>query len=247
MKRFDPIRKGAAVALVAAIVILARPGGSPLRAADVEFGSAIRPILSENCFHCHGPDAAERKAKLRLDQRDEATDWEELVRRIASSDPDEVMPPPDSGKKLSAEEVATLQEWIAEGAGYDAHWSFLPIRKYDPPAMDDPKLTEIDRFIVAALNKRGLSLSKPVSRLQLIRRATFDLTGLPPKWSDVEAFAVDSSRTRLRRRSIDYWIHRSTANAGGGIGWTLPGMPTRTEAARSGSRVSPFPTRIGTM
>ncbi|MFT5489798.1 MAG: hypothetical protein ACI8V5_000137, partial [Limisphaerales bacterium] len=236
MNRFDHHRKSAVLMLVVAIGLMALSGSSLLRAGEVEFSSEVRPILSENCFQCHGPDAGERKAKLRLDARDDAMDWDELAKRVASSDPDEVMPPPDSGKKLSAGEITTLRKWIAEGAGYDAHWSFLPIRKFDPPTTDDPKHTEIDRFIVAALNERGLSLSKPVSRVQLIRRATFDLTGLPPKWSDVEAFVGDSSPDAFAKavdRLLDspeygerwgrHWLdlaRYADTHGGGAIGFT---------------------------
>jgi cytochrome c553 len=236
MNRFDHHRKSAVLMLVVAIGLMALSGSSLLRAGEVEFSSEVRPILSENCFQCHGPDAGERKAKLRLDARDDAMDWDELAKRVASSDPDEVMPPPDSGKKLSAGEITTLRKWIAEGAGYDAHWSFLPIRKFDPPTTDDPKHTEIDRFIVAALNERGLSLSKPVSQLQLIRRATFDLTGLPPKWSDVEAFVGASSPDAFAKavdRLLDspeygerwgrHWLdlaRYADTHGGGAIGFT---------------------------
>ncbi len=166
--------------------------GAADASAAVVFSKDVRPILSENCFQCHGPDEKERKAKLRLDLKGEI-DWREFVARIESTDPDAQMPPPETGKELKPAQIATLREWIAAGAEYETHWAFQPIRETRPPAADDPWLTKIDRFIVAGLRKKGLSLSAPVSRIKLIRRATFDLTGLPPKWADVEAFVNDSA------------------------------------------------------
>ncbi len=180
-----------------------------LHAEPVDFSREVLPILSENCFHCHGPDAKKRKADLRLDTAEGATlDLGDgyaalipgkpqdsiLVNRIESRDPDEIMPPHDSGKALSASQRLTLRHWIADGAKYEAHWAFQPIQNSEPPSLKgNQNLTNIDRFIVAALKKRGLSLSEPISKNQLIRRATFDLTGLPPTWSDVENFVSDSS------------------------------------------------------
>lgn len=182
--------------LLMAALGLVFPAERPLlRAAAVEFSRDVRPILAENCFRCHGPDEGMREAELRLDRNTGTTDWTAVIKRVASLDPDEMMPPPESGKKLKPREIETLQNWIADGAKYQTHWAFEPVGDYEPPKRDDPRLTEIDRFIVAALDSRGLALSPPVSRAQLIRRATFDLTGLPPKWSDVEAFVNDPSPT----------------------------------------------------
>ncbi len=159
----------------------------------VEFSRDVQPILAENCLHCHGPDAAERKADLRLDTADGAAEVleTELITRVGSNDPDTVMPPPDSGKQLTATEIEMLRKWIENGAEYEAHWAFRPIQTFSAPATDVSTLSEIDRFIVASLKERGLTLSPPTSRRKLIRRATFDLTGLPPSWADVEAFDND--------------------------------------------------------
>ena len=176
--------------------------------APVDFQREVLPVLSENCFHCHGPDGNKRKADLRLDTFAGATaDLGEgyaalvpgdprksvLLERIESHDADEVMPPSDSGKNLSAAQKATLRRWIADGAKYEAHWAFQPIENAEPPVVraDASGLTEIDRFIVAGLEKRELTFSPKISRTQLIRRATFDLTGLPPEWSEVETFVHD--------------------------------------------------------
>ncbi len=163
------------------------------RAAEVDFARQVLPILSENCYQCHGPDAKERKADLRLDRRQDSTDWDEVLEKVATSDADELMPPPETGKRLKADQIATLRKWIESGVKYEEHWAFQPIRKQTPPSIGGPGLSEIDRFIIASLREKGLSLSKPATRAQLIRRATFDLTGLPPKWEDVDAFVKDKS------------------------------------------------------
>jgi len=170
-----------------------------LRAADVDFARQVLPILSENCFQCHGPDAKERKADLRLDRQQDSTNWDEVMRKVTSSDPDKLMPPPETGKRLNSEQIATLRKWIASGSKYEEHWAFQPIRKQKPPGVDDSGVTEIDRFIMAAMREKGLSLSESATRERLIRRATIDLTGLPPRWEEVEAFVKDESPDAFAR------------------------------------------------
>lgn len=176
-------------------------------ARDIDFGQEILPILSENCFHCHGPDANDRKADLRLDTEEGAhrdlggyaalvpgkPNESELIHRILAPDANDVMPPPDSGKELSNDQIEALQEWVLAGGNYEAHWAFEPIAQVSPPETKHAELSDIDQFIVARLEDKGLTLSDPLSKAQLIRRATFDLTGLPPRWEDVEAFLNDSS------------------------------------------------------
>ncbi|MDF1859150.1 MAG: PSD1 and planctomycete cytochrome C domain-containing protein [Verrucomicrobiales bacterium] len=176
--------------------------------APVDFRREILPILSESCFHCHGPDGKERKADLRLDTLEGATadlgeghsalvpgapEKSTLLARIESHDAEEVMPPSDSGKTLTNAQKQTLRRWISEGAEYRAHWAFEEVLDVEPPVLEveDSNLRDIDRFVVAALQERGLALSPKVSRAQLIRRATFDLAGLPPQWSEVEQFVND--------------------------------------------------------
>jgi len=154
--------------------------------AAVDFQRQVLPILSENCFQCHGPDQGDRKADLRLDVAAGEKDWDLLLRKISSPDADERMPPAESGKKLASADIETLTRWIKDGAKYAAHWAFQPLRR-------TPADANIDDFISAGLRKKGLSLSKPISREKLIRRATFDLIGLPPKWADVKAFVDDRS------------------------------------------------------
>lgn len=168
----------------------------------IGFNEHIRPILASHCLECHGPDANNREADLRLDLEKEAKQQaitprkpqeSELYRRITANDPDLVMPPAETGKRLTAKEIATLKQWIVEGAIYEGHWAFQPIRTATPPQTGETRMTEIDRFLVAALNEKNLSYSKPVNRRQWIRRATFDLIGLPPSWAEVQAFVSDTS------------------------------------------------------
>ncbi len=160
---------------------------------EVSFNNDILPILSENCFECHGPDKAARKAKLRLDRKGGDKDWSALVKRINSRDPEEQMPPPKTGKKLKPKQIEMLRGWVESGSKYEQHWAFQPIHDPEPPPTKETGLTAIDRFIASKLEAFGLQLSGPVSRAKLIRRATFDLTGLPPAWNEVEAFVKDSS------------------------------------------------------
>jgi hypothetical protein len=166
-------------------------------AAVIEFNRDIRPILSERCFSCHGPDAAQRQAGLRFDLPDGAKAvGDEILRRVASSDPLERMPPPSSGKaKLSAHEIDLLRAWIARGAPWQPFWSFIPPRRPDPPAVKDQAWVKnpIDRFILARLEREGLKPSAETDRRLLIRRVSLDLTGLPPTPTEVQAFLADSS------------------------------------------------------
>ena len=176
----------------------------PAAAGDkVDFQRQIRPLLADKCFACHGRDAAHREGSLRLDERAAALkggdseqpaivpgqpDKSELVRRILSADDAERMPPPDSKKSLSAAERELLKRWVAEGAGYEAHWAFTaPVRPPVPQVKDAawPK-NDIDRFILARLEKEGLAPSPPADPATLLRRLTLDLIGLPPTIEDLD-------------------------------------------------------------
>ena len=178
--------------------------------APVEFNTDIRPLLSDNCFACHGPDEEGRKSGLRLDIREHALrpaksgqvavvpgqpDDSELVRRIFSTDPDERMPPPSSNKQLDAAQKKRLKRWIAEGAEYQPHWAFIFPKKSPPPAVEQKAWARnpIDRFILSRLEKAGLSPAAEAGRATLIRRATLDLTGLPPTPSQVDTFLNDEA------------------------------------------------------
>ena len=176
--------------------------GGNCAAVDVSFGKQIRPILAEHCLNCHGPDEQRREGGLRLDQEASSKksaivpsqpDQSELIKRITSTDPDQRMPPAETGKSLTETEIQLLRRWVSEGAKFEDHWAFEPIQKPSVPATKSAASTDIDRFIVAAQEERGLQLSPRLSREQLIRRATFDLTGLPPTWNEVQAFVQDST------------------------------------------------------
>jgi mono/diheme cytochrome c family protein len=180
----------------------------PKTRAALRYNRDIRPILAENCFACHGPDSAARKAGLRLDRADAATtlrngraaivkgkpQTSELVRRIQGKGP--LMPPVSSHKKLTAQEIALLTRWIAEGAEYEPHWAFVPL----PPRIALPSVQNtawpgnaIDRFVLARLEREKLRPSPPATRADWLRRVTFDLTGLPPTITDADAFLSDKS------------------------------------------------------
>jgi len=171
----------------------------------IEFNRDIRPILAENCFACHGPDSAARKAELRLDQRQVAVEMaaivpgdansSELIRRVFSADAAELMPPPMTKKHLTAEQKELLRQWIAAGAQYQAHWSLIaPVRPTPPQVKNEAWVRNtIDRFVLARLEERGLTPAPEADRRTLARRLSLDLTGLPPAPADVEVFVNDPS------------------------------------------------------
>ncbi|MFT5124776.1 MAG: hypothetical protein ACI97B_003414 [Verrucomicrobiales bacterium] len=191
--------------------------GEPLR-----FNQDIRPILSDHCFACHGFDAKKRKADLRLDVAESAFADHDGVRaivpgkveesalweRIQSSDDDDIMPPPDFHKPLSPTEKATLKQWIGEGAPYEAHWAFVKPRKADVPQRPGV-IHSIDAFLQARLEREGLAPAPPADRETLIRRATLDLTGLPPTLAEIDAFLADT-RPDAWSRLIDELMTRPT-------------------------------------
>jgi hypothetical protein len=191
---------------ISLIVILV---GSRATAADdaklVEFNREIRPILADVCYHCHGPDKGQRKANLRFDQEESAKakviipgkpEKSELVRRISSTDPTVQMPPPNSGRKLTPEQRDTLRRWVEQGAKWQKHWAFIPPARPALPGIQNANFkiqNEVDHFILARLEKEGLSPSPEASKSTLIRRVTLDLTGLPPTPEEVDAFLKDQS------------------------------------------------------
>ena len=179
-------------------------------APAVDFNRDIRPILSDNCFACHGPDEQKRKGNLRLDLRDAAIkpaksgavalvpgqpDQSELVKRITSADPDERMPPPDSKKHLKPEQIELLKRWVAQGGDYKQHWAFVAPTRPELPSVTDAKWVRnpIDHFILARLEREGLTPSPEADKVTLLRRLHLDLTGLPPTIEEVDAFLNDSS------------------------------------------------------
>ena len=176
-------------------------------AEGVNFNRDIRPILSDKCFACHGLDKLARKADLRLDRRESAIETKAIspgepekssvIERIFSSDDEIVMPPRKSNKPLTDEQKALIRRWIAEGAEYHPHWSLIPV----PKQVDVPKLTEraswarnpIDAFVMSRLQQEGLLPAAEASREAWLRRASFDLTGLPPLLADLDKFLQDTS------------------------------------------------------
>jgi len=198
-------------AVWAATGSVAAPADSPAR---ISFNRDIRPILSDNCFACHGPDSGNRQAGLRLDVAEQATseldsgaraivpehvDASELVARIIATDPDTVMPPPEAKiGRLTVEQVDLLKRWIAEGAPYEPHWAFVPVAKPEipesAPSGNEPhRAHPIDRIVRARLDRLGIKPQPEADKTTLIRRAAFDITGLPPSPAEVAAFVADTS------------------------------------------------------
>lgn len=179
----------------------------------LEFNRDIRPILSDRCFKCHGPDKNARKANLRLDRAEDAyapskksdgspivpgkPDLSLVCQHIFATDPDEIMPPPDSNLTLSAAEKEKIRLWIAQGAKYQPHWAFIPLpNKVEVPAVKNKKWAhnDLDHFILARLEQEGIKPSPEASKTRWLRRVTYDLTGLPPKPEEVDAFLADKSK-----------------------------------------------------
>ncbi|MEZ6063943.1 MAG: PSD1 and planctomycete cytochrome C domain-containing protein [Planctomycetaceae bacterium] len=179
--------------------------------APVDFLRTVQPILSRNCYACHGPDRDTREGDLRLDMADAAYESKaivpgqpqqsELIARITSTDADHRMPPADSGKVLTDAQVELLRRWISEGAKYDTHWSFRPVTKPDLPQVSDSSwiTNEVDAFILAELDRHGLTPMPEADRETLIRRVSLDLTGLPPSIDDVDRYLSDTSDDAFKK------------------------------------------------
>ncbi|MDF1737563.1 MAG: DUF1553 domain-containing protein [Verrucomicrobiales bacterium] len=176
---------------------------------EIDFNRDVRPILSDKCFKCHGPDATNQKSEFRIDTLEHATadlgDYFGVVPgdlknsethwRIHSDDPTDIMPPPEAKMQLTAKEIAILDQWIEEGAKYADHWAFVPVPESIPvPKLDsDEASSPIDAFIRKKLSEEGFVPSKETTREKWLRRVTFDLTGLPPTVDELEAFLADQS------------------------------------------------------
>lgn len=190
--------------LTSRLLAIAAAGATALAADAPDFESDVRPILSRYCFKCHGPDDKGRKAKLRLDTPEGAMkeaksgsiavvpgkpDESELCIRIFSTDEDEVMPPPEMKKELTAQQKDILKRWIVAGGEYKPHWSFVAPKQVAPSAPGHP----IDAFVSAKLSAAKLELSPDADRSTLLRRVSYDLTGLPPTLEEIDAFVNDST------------------------------------------------------
>jgi hypothetical protein len=197
------------VALLLAVPMLKRAEAD--EKTSVSFNRDIRPIFSDTCFRCHGPDKNARQAGLRLDIREEALrktksgvtpivpgkpDESEIIRRIFATDQYEVMPPPAAHKELSHQQKETIKRWVAEGAHYEGHWAYQPIRRPAVPTVRNPQSAirnPLDAFIQARLAKEGLQPAPEADRRTLIRRVALDLTGIPPTPQEVATFVNDKS------------------------------------------------------
>lgn len=175
--------------------------------AKLDFNRDIRPILSSNCFECHGPDSQHRKAGLRLDTREGAIEERDSVRaidpdnlkdsefiyRLTTEDSSEVMPPPKSKKNITKEQIALLKQWVEEGAEYQDHWAFTKPSQASVPEVKGRVVHPMDTFVLAQLDGAGLAQSPEAERATWLRRVTYDLTGLPPQPADVSAFLDDTA------------------------------------------------------
>lgn len=189
-----------ATALFSGINVATASAAEPL-----QYNRDIRPILADHCFACHGPDSAARKADLRLDQRDAAIDAaaiepgaphdSELINRILTDDDELLMPPPETKKSLTAKQKEVLQQWVAEGAEYEPHWSLIAPARPHPPTVKNVEWVRnpIDEFVLARLEAEGLDPAPEAGRRAIARRAALDITGLPPTPAQVEAFVADES------------------------------------------------------
>ena len=215
----------AALALSLCLNLAADPTGGP------DFSTEVRPILSQHCFKCHGPDDQSRKSNLRLDVRDAALQpaksgavalvpgkphSSELVTRIHSRDPDEVMPPPSTRQPLTDKEKKTLEAWIAAGAEYVPHWAFQRPKSVTPPQVDNAPWARnpIDQFVLQRLQQHGVAPSEAADPHALARRVSLDLTGLPPTPSEVEAFLKDPSDA-----GYEHWVDQLLASPRYGERW----------------------------
>lgn len=214
-KRFGSWRKPVALVLGACALTVGSISAAALP-AKVDYNYHIKPLLSDRCYACHGPDEKSRKAKLRLDSKEGAfkalddgmfvikpgdPSKSEVIRRITSPDPEEIMPPPKSKLSLSKQEIELFRRWIEQGAQWKKHWALLPLGETPVPEVSDSRWArnDLDRFVLARLDAEKLKPSAEASRERLLRRVTFDLTGLPPALGELDAFLADSTPQAYER------------------------------------------------
>ena len=203
-------------------------GVLPLKAAKIDFASDIRPVLSDACYNCHGPDKKARKAKLRLDDRKTAVESGvfsdgEMLARLTSTDPDERMPPPDSNRVLNAADRAKLVSWLKAGGDWpedDRHWAFVSPGQPNLPKVKNPGWLRngIDGFVLARLEQEGLQPSVAANKATLLRRVTFDLTGLPPRIEELDAFLKDDS-PKAYEKAVDRLLASPHYGEHMALGW----------------------------
>jgi hypothetical protein len=199
--------------ILTVVLVLGESRTKAEEGTEIQFNRDIRPILSDKCFFCHGPDEEERQGDLRLDIASDAlkdlggyaaivpgnVPESELVARLVTNDADDLMPPPDSGKELTKEEIKIISQWIASGASYETHWSYsLPVREPLPTVSDKTwPLQPIDHFVLSTLESKGIKPSEEAPVYTLARRLHFDLTGLPPSTAEMERFKKAYARGQL--------------------------------------------------
>ncbi len=219
------------VTLLALLLLAGTAPGLQDAGRKIDFSREVQPILAQNCLLCHGPDATARKADLRLDTPEGAVaaledgrravvpgkpEQSELIKRITTSDKKDAMPPAKTGKALTPKQVETLTAWIAQGAPYAKHWAFVkPVRPALPAVRNAawPK-NEIDRFILARLEKEGLAPSPEADRAALARRLSIDLTGLPPSIADADRLVQDPAPD-----AVEKYVDRLLASPAFGERW----------------------------
>jgi len=176
----------------------------------IDFNRDIRPILSDNCFYCHGPDDTTRMAGIRLDTKEGALaaltpgkpETSRLYLRVAHADPKRRMPPPSAGRTLTAAQIELIQKWIASGAEWKMHWSYEKPERKPLPVTKDKKWAKsaIDHFVLARLEQENLTPSVEADRITLLRRLSLDLTGLPPTPAEVDACVKDKSANAYEKQ-----------------------------------------------
>ena len=245
LTRTPPSKIDLALAALVVWFLPATVTGEPTTLPErVDYNFDIKPILSDRCYVCHGPDRGQRKADLRLDSRPAATGERDgegraivpgdpaasiLLDRIRATDPAERMPPPEAKlPPLSKREIALLERWIADGAPFTDHWSLLPILSPEPPPAADSAwpTNPIDHFVQSRLAVNGLRPSAPARPETLLRRLTFDLTGLPPTPEELEAFLADPSREAYER-TIDRLMRRPSYGERMAVAWLTAFTVTR--------------------
>jgi hypothetical protein len=201
-------------------------------AGAVDFSREIRPILSENCFFCHGPDEKKREAGLRLDEEASAKadnkgviavvpgdpEKSALIQRIVSTDPDEIMPPPKQHKTISAAQIALLKQWIQQGAPWGKHWSYEVVKRPAVPVLEPSGKSEdiapVDAFLGQRLSQEKLSFSPEADSVTLIRRIALDLTGLPPTLDELARFRPDLNTQNFSVKTyaelVDHFLAKPT-------------------------------------
>jgi len=229
-----------------------------LKATEVDFNRDVRPILSEACFQCHGPDEEHREADLRLDVAANAFAKlddhyaivpgnlleSSVVERITTTDADLLMPPPDSERKLTPAQIEILKQWIQQGAKYEQHWAFQPIRNPELPAVKRKQWIRngIDAFVLKRLEEKGIAPSPVADRNTLIRRVTIDLTGLPPTPEQVHAFLNDHSENAYEKM-VDRVLSSSHYGEKWGRHWLDQARYADTDGYTTDSKRSIWPYR----